>query len=252
MALATLAGEPPGSSAGGEFPKFTAARTVAGEPAHVIVKFSGTDDTPPVRRWADLLNCEAARRRDRGRVSRISAAPATIHRFAQRTFLEVRRFDRVGRHGRGPACTIGSIDAALLGIADPRWDRAAVALLAARLIDDATRRNIELLFHFGTLIGNTDMHGGNLVMRPNEGKLELAPAFDMLPMLYAPSRGGEVPERRYAPTLPLPEAVECWHRAAGAALTFWLRCGEAADLSADFRRIAHENHAELARVAALV
>ena len=46
----------------------------------------------------------------------------------------------------------------------------------------------------------------------------MAPVYDMLPMRYAPQRGGEVPPQTYAPALPLPtEALE-WHRAALAAV----------------------------------
>lgn len=47
-----------GSSAGGEFPKFTSFREHEGQRAHVIVKFSGNDHTPGVQRWSDLLVCE--------------------------------------------------------------------------------------------------------------------------------------------------------------------------------------------------
>lgn len=59
LAEAAVQGGDPGSSAGGEFPKFTAAREAQGaQTPHVIVKFSGSDDSPAVRRWSDLLVCE--------------------------------------------------------------------------------------------------------------------------------------------------------------------------------------------------
>lgn len=45
-----------GSSAGGEFPKFTACLQRGGVKTHVIVKFSGNDDSPGAQRWADLRN----------------------------------------------------------------------------------------------------------------------------------------------------------------------------------------------------
>src|ERR1700712_3075189 len=48
-----------GSSAAGEFPKFTARRTLAGSATpHVLVKFSGAERSAAVRRWSDLLVCE--------------------------------------------------------------------------------------------------------------------------------------------------------------------------------------------------
>jgi hypothetical protein len=46
-----------GSSAAGEFPKFTAVRTLQGAPTHVLVKFSGYDNSGGTQRCADLLVC---------------------------------------------------------------------------------------------------------------------------------------------------------------------------------------------------
>jgi len=42
-----------GSSAAGEFSKFTARRLMSGKPIHVIVKFSGSEDSPQEQRWSD-------------------------------------------------------------------------------------------------------------------------------------------------------------------------------------------------------
>lgn len=47
-----------GSSAAGEFPKFTAMRMLEGSPVSMIVKFFGADASAAVRRWSDLLVCE--------------------------------------------------------------------------------------------------------------------------------------------------------------------------------------------------
>ncbi len=56
------------------------------------------------------------------------------------------------------------------------------------------------------------MHDGNLSFRPRiaqeKTSLELAPAYDMLPMLYAPQRGVELPPVNFAPRLPLPAERE--------------------------------------------
>ena len=75
--------------------------------------------------------------------------------------------------------------------------------LAAEDVDRILR-----VWLFGQLIGNTDMHDGNLSFVPfrqGEGHvLQLAPIYAMLPMTYAPVRGVELPTRRYAPRLPLP------------------------------------------------
>lgn len=58
MAELALAGELPGSSAGGEQPKFTAQIKDRNGTRHVLVKFSGALTTAVGRRWADLLICE--------------------------------------------------------------------------------------------------------------------------------------------------------------------------------------------------
>ncbi|MDB5848132.1 MAG: phosphatidylinositol kinase, partial [Rhodoferax sp.] len=62
LAQHAVAAGVPGSSAAGEFPKFAARREappgLPSDTPHVLVKFSGADDSPTVRRWSDLLVCE--------------------------------------------------------------------------------------------------------------------------------------------------------------------------------------------------
>jgi len=76
--------------------------------------------------------------------------------------------------------------------------------------------------------------------------LALAPAYDMLPMMYAPLRGGELPGNRYAPALPLPEEAGVWRQAAPAALGYWRTCAEDVRISHGFRQICEENAKVLA------
>jgi HipA-like C-terminal domain len=231
-----------GSSVAGEFPKFTAARRIEAAPVHLIVKFSGTDDSRAVRRWADLLVCEhLAAEVLRARLVG-GAVRSRILRIAGRTFLEVERFDRHGEYGRSPACTLESLNAALLGAHLP-WPKVAAGLRDAGLLPEADAQAIVRIHWFGRLIANTDMHDGNLAFRPG---LALAPAYDMLPMLYAPLRGGELPERAYEPPLPLPNEAQAWHEAAEAAHTFWLRCSAEARIGDAFRRTCEQNAAVLA------
>ena len=61
------------------------------------------------------------------------------------------------------------------------------------------------------------MHDRNLAFLPG---MLLAPVFDMLPMYYAPARGVEVIDRKFAPTLPLPQERDMWLEAANAAVLF--------------------------------
>ncbi|MDP5008520.1 MAG: DNA-binding protein, partial [Glaciimonas sp.] len=88
------------SSAGGEFPKFTARRLFNQQPQHVLVKFSGNDASPSVQRWSDLLICENLALEAVTTHLHIEAAKSRIYRAEGRTFLEVERFDRHGAFGR--------------------------------------------------------------------------------------------------------------------------------------------------------
>lgn len=133
-----------GSSAGGEFPKFTALRSDrAGQWRHVIVKFAGNDGSPGALRWADLLVCEHLALDVVARHLGAGAASSRIHRAAGRTFLEVDRFDRHGRLGRSPLCSWASLNAALFGANGLAWTDAAAALASVGFIDAATRAAIE-------------------------------------------------------------------------------------------------------------
>ena len=227
-----------GSSAAGEFPKFTALRLQGGQPVAVIVKFSGSDDTPGSRRWADLLVCEHLALDAVAQHLQVASAASRIHLAAGRCFLEVDRFDRHGLHGRSALCSWAALNAGLFGQAGKPWTSAATALRGAGLIDAATQDAMARLWHFGQLIGNTDMHDGNLSFCPG---LQLAPAYDMLPMLFAPQRGLEVPVRQLSAPLPLPAELPAWLPAAAAALRFWDRASGDGRISAAFRQTAAHN-----------
>src|SRR6202023_1184337 len=98
---------------------------------------------------------------------------------------------------------------------------------------------------FGQLIGNADMHDGNLSFRPRAAAsgagLSLAPVYDMLPMLYAPQRGVELAPVQLAARLPLPAERGAWQQAASAACQFWAHAAEDARISAEFRTICNHN-----------
>lgn len=226
-----------GSSAAGEFPKFTALREMGGLPVDVIVKFSGADDSAAVRRWADLLVCEHLALRVLESELGIAAAQGQIYQFSGRTFLEVVRFDRHGVSGRSPVCTLQSLNAAVLGMASSSWAKVSTQMHKEKLISAGTAHTIELLWWFGKLIGNSDMHDGNLAFRAN---MELTPAYDMLPMFFAPAPGGEVPVREFKPLPPLPAEREPWQRAASAAIVYWQKCAQDERVSDGFRYICDE------------
>ncbi|PXW99565.1 HipA-like protein [Sphaerotilus hippei] len=242
LAEAAVATGVAGSSAAGEFPKFTARRTLAGaDTPEVIVKFSGADDSPAVRRWADLLHGEHLALQTLAEVSDLPVARSRLLRHGGRTFLESERFDRHGPRGRRPVVSLAALDAEVLGQGHSHWPRLARALVALGWLspDDAIR--ITRLHWFGRFIANTDMHTGNLSFMPEGGRLRLAPVYDMLPMRYAPLAGGEVPPLEAGePPPPLPQEREDAERAARWATAFWLRVTEAHGLSEGMRRLGQE------------
>jgi serine/threonine protein kinase HipA of HipAB toxin-antitoxin module len=242
LADAAVATGVAGSSAAGEFPKFTARRTLAGAATpEVIVKFSGADDSPAVRRWADLLHCEHLALQTLAEVTDLPVARSRLLRHGGRTFLESERFDRHGPRGRRPVVSLATLDAKVLGLGHSHWPRLARALAALGWLnpDDAT--HITRLHWFGRYIANTDMHTGNLSFMPEAGRLRLAPVYDMLPMRYAPLAGGEVPPLEASePPAPLPDEREDAQAAAEWAARFWERVAQAEGLSEGVRALGQE------------
>ncbi len=239
----------PGSSAAGEFPKFSALRELAGsDTPHVLVKFSGADGSPAVRRWADLLVCEHLALECAATLPGIQSARSRIVAHGGRTFLEVERFDRHGHFGRSRLAALTTLNAALIGDGSNDWAHLAHRFAQAGLIEPATVEHVRCLWWFGRLIANTDMHTGNLSFAP-QGKLTLAPTYDMLPMLYAPLPGGEVPTRSFEPSLPLPPLRSAWTTACQAAVLFWTRGSKDVRISEDFRRMCALNSLRLQQVA---
>ena len=236
------------SSAAGEFPKFTALRQHGHATPHVLVKFSGAGESAAERRWADLLVCEHLALECAATLPGLASARTRVVQHRARTFLETERFDRAGLHGRLPLCSLDSLSHALLGSGSTDWTLLASGLQGLGLMDADTVRAIELLWWFGRLIGNTDMHLGNLSFRVAP-VLQLAPAYDMLPMMYAPLPGGEVPPRELMPALPLPAQREVWNIACVAALVFWHRASADPRISEAFQSLCGANHQRLGEIA---
>jgi hypothetical protein len=78
-----------------------------------------------------------------------------------------------------------------------------------------------LLWAFGTLIGNTDMHSGNLsCLSEGHRPYELAPAYDMTPMAFAPTAGGGLPDRALELMVGEQVSAAVWKEALGMAQVF--------------------------------
>ena len=99
------------------------------------------------------------------------------------------------------------------------------------------------------------LHLGNLSFQfdpPVDGDAKpsalcLSPDYDMVPMMYAPLSGGEVPVRQFIPQLPLPREAEAWKVAYVAASALRESAGVDARISASFRQICLENLLQLQR-----
>lgn len=240
-----------GSSAAGEFPKFTALRALAGSlTSHVIVKFSGTQGAGAVQRWADLLVCEHLALETIRRHLGMASARSRILCADGRTLLEIERFDRHGDFGRSPLCSLETMDAAMLAKSSNDWGVLGERLFALGWVSAETVQQIRLIWQFGQLIGNTDMHKGNLSFVPGR-PMTLAPVYDMLPMMYAPLPGGEVPTPRYQPLLPVPQARATWLQACTAAQAFWQIASNDARISPEFQHTLQYNLLELERLKAM-
>jgi hypothetical protein len=227
-----------GSSAGGEQPKFLSLAQDAG---HVIVKFAQRSS-----RMAQLLVLEHLAL---GALvhAQLPAARTQLLQAGDFVFLEVQRFDRVGPTGRVGLLSAGAVDDEVFGMRD-NWTAFAARCVQARILSVQDALDVATLAAFSELVGNNDRHFENLsLLLAEDGRYQgLAPAYDILPMRYAPVGGGVEPE-----LLPLQPQVgsigaqpQVWQRASLAAQAFWRQAQAAAPgvpLSPAFRRLAASN-----------
>jgi len=73
--------------------------------------------------------------------------------------------------------------------------RAAASLESMGKVSAQDAEAVRRAATFGRLIGNSDMHCGNVSFFMSPGNpLALAPSYDMLPMMYAPVAGAKIAE----------------------------------------------------------
>jgi hypothetical protein len=108
---------------------------------------------------------------------------------------------------------------------------------------------ITLRWWFGRMIGNTDMHFGNLSFFLDDTQpLTLYPCYDMLPMLYRPAGDGSLASREFSPAEPLPATLAHWQRPAGWASTFWQRVAQHTRVTAKFASVASDDRTRIERI----
>jgi len=248
LALEAARGETPGSSAGGEQPKFTAYAMTPDGDRHVIVKFSELEDGPVSERWRDLLLAEHLAL-ETLREDGIPAAKTQIIDHGGQRFLEVERFDRIGSLGRRAMYSLSALDAEFAGLGTGGWPVIARILADDRQIHPEAANSANVLWAFGTLIGNSDMHNGNLSFIAEQGRpYSIAPAYDMTPMAFAPRSGGGLPDTLSEATILGSVSNETWRHAEALAHTFLGRVMAASGFSHRFEpcMAALKHHIETA------
>lgn len=239
LAQAVSAGDVPGSSAGGEQPKFCTYT----ERGHVIVKFTAPDDNPVSERWRDLLLAEHL-------ALRVLGVETAVFDFGGQRFLEIPRFDRTGPLGRKGLFSLRALEAEFVGRARETWPVLVNELAKQGCVHPDAVASTARLWAFGTLIGNTDMHHGNLSFISSHGRpYDLAPAYDMLPMGFAPKSGGALVNTLRPVTLIDAVAGEIWHEALELAERFYALASDCRRFSASFSPClaALRNHLDEAR-----
>ena len=245
LAQEAMDGQPAGSSAGGEQPKFTAIIERNGVVQNVLVKFSPPVSTIEGRRWADLLICEHHALRIIRQNAGITAAESSLLEAGGRVFLEVVRFDRTGLFGRLPIISMRAVDNEFYGFQD-NWINAANRMANDGRLSNQDAVSLRWLSVFGTLIGNNDQHFGNvsLIMADGSKEFTLAPAYDVLPMVYRPMDGA-VPTRPLTLPAVIPGAPNEWSSALESAFLFWERTKSDIRISEGFRMICSGNHTKV-------
>jgi hypothetical protein len=240
LANAAIEGDIAGSSAGGEHPKFTCLLTREGISKHVLVKFSPAGADPNSQRWFDLLVSEHLAI-SALRIAGITSTNTDLFPGDGQVFLETERFDRMGTIGRRGVVSLAAIDAYLIGKRES-WISAARSLRSLHRISNDDVERIRRVATFGRLIGNTDMHFGNISFYLTfEGPFILAPIYDMLPMMYAPTVANAIPNREFELPLPNADSLDIWRDMTKIAKGFWESVGSHGLISRGFKLIANRN-----------
>jgi len=114
----------------------------------------------------------------------------------------------------------------------------AERLAAESLLSPKDVERIRFLDAFGALIANTDRHFGNVsLFDHHQGIFELAPVYDMLPMLFAP-QDGQLVARQFDSISATAAGLAVWADACKLAEVYWDRIAQEPRVSADFHQLS--------------
>jgi len=233
---------PLGSSAGGEQPKFLATLQEKNNPSECIVKFSPPLGTPFGDRWHDLLIAEYVALESLGEYG-YASAQSYIETTIERSYLVCKRFDWLPNEGKRHFISVGAIHRGLVEKPWSHWVATCEELRSHNRVSNETVMQVQDIFDYGRLIGNTDMHAGNLsfYISPdslNRGIFTLAPVYDMLPMCWQPTPYlRDMPD--YTAFDPDAQSIEN-HQAVSMAVTFWERLSLRDDVSHGMKLASQE------------
>jgi hypothetical protein len=143
--------------------------------------------------------------------------------------------------------SLAALDGEFVGNATAPWPVVTAELARQKVITEQARADATLLYAFGTLIGNTDMHAGNLSFVSDQGRpYALSPAYDMLPMAFSPTAGGVVMDTVSSAHIHPAVDGATWRAAHALAQTYLARLRSDTGFSAAFQPCIDALHAHLA------
>jgi hypothetical protein len=211
------------------------------------VKFTPPRGSPFGERWHDLLHAECLAARVLARHG-VEVAQSRIVESKARTYLVSSRFDRVGPTGRRHVVYIGQAHEAFVPDLYANWAATAGALARQGRLSGVEAERVAALLAFRRLIGNSDMHSGNLGLMVSledmaKGRFTLAPVYDMLPMRWPPNPalGGAADYTAFEP-----DRLSLASSARVPAQEFWRELEAHASVSKGLRTVAGEMAKRLA------
>lgn len=205
----------------------------------MLVKFTVPQQTAVSQRWGDLLIAESIAAqilRDGG----IHAIESTVLVTSNRqVFLEAERFDCKGNDGRLPIVSLEAVQSEFIS-SPGSWPQAMRRLCEQQLVTHQSVAQTEVIWAFGRLIANSDMHAGNLSFYLSEPPFALTPVYDMLPMVYAPNSAGMLRDAAIEVKFDLNVSKSAWLTAIPLAQQFWQTVARDPRISEAFRHIAQE------------
>ena len=236
IAYTIMSGELAGSSAGGEQPKFTVYSQE--KSTYVIVKFSPAGNNAEAIRWRDILLTEY-HATETLHADSIPAAKAELVEKGGRLFLEAERFDRTGQYGRSSMISMQMVDAEFVGDGAD-WPTVMRHLADQNLVSPQHHYDSRVLWEFGYLINNTDMHLGNLSLAMAGSVFSILPSYDMCSMGFAPVRGvvkpfSFEPQSNHSKLNCLGWSESTQKQVRSLATEFWARVASDPRISDDFR-----------------